>query len=244
MTEQRFEGTRRDFLMAAGLAACGLPGCRPFAEALVVGESLPGKCTVSNDQGRAAIASFLGVAVGHQAKVVARLACAGGSNVARARALVAVSGWVPGSVLLFHKVEPPGDAGVGVTFVDVRVDIGNPRDPAGLGEGAADAFVRGALEPGRGEHVAVVTLDLILGPAYLLGFHLLGVPADPRLGSRHRLLLGERQSGYSWNWMSRTVMLSSPPLSLASSTRSWASLSRSSPPLAADLVRPARPSVT
>ncbi len=27
MTGQRFQGTRRDFLMAAGLAACGMPGC-------------------------------------------------------------------------------------------------------------------------------------------------------------------------------------------------------------------------
>jgi 3',5'-cyclic AMP phosphodiesterase CpdA len=27
VTEQQFQGTRRDFLMAAGLAACGLPGC-------------------------------------------------------------------------------------------------------------------------------------------------------------------------------------------------------------------------
>ena len=61
-------------------------GCRPFAEALVSGEALPGKCTVSSEDGRAAIASYLGVALGAEDKIVARLACAGGTNVARNRA--------------------------------------------------------------------------------------------------------------------------------------------------------------
>ena len=75
-----------DMLPAANCGACGYPGCRPFAEALVVGDTRPGKCTVSNDDGRARIAAFLGVDVGAEEKVVARLACAGGSNVARNRA--------------------------------------------------------------------------------------------------------------------------------------------------------------
>jgi Na+-translocating ferredoxin:NAD+ oxidoreductase RNF subunit RnfB len=66
--------------------ACGFPGCRPFAEALVRGDALPGKCTVSNDAARAQIADYLGVDVGAEEKVVARLACAGGANVARFRA--------------------------------------------------------------------------------------------------------------------------------------------------------------
>ena len=65
---------------------CGYPGCRPFAEALVTGETLPGGCNVSSEEGRARIAEFLGVDVGAQEKQVARLACAGGSNVARNRA--------------------------------------------------------------------------------------------------------------------------------------------------------------
>lgn len=73
-------------LPLANCGACGFPGCRPFAEALVSGDTLPGKCTVSNDEGRAQIAQFLGVDVGSQEKVVARLACAGGVNVARNRA--------------------------------------------------------------------------------------------------------------------------------------------------------------
>jgi ferredoxin len=52
----------------------------------VPADALPGKCTVSNDAGRARIADYLGVDVGAEEKVVARLACAGGSNVARFRA--------------------------------------------------------------------------------------------------------------------------------------------------------------
>jgi Na+-translocating ferredoxin:NAD+ oxidoreductase RNF subunit RnfB len=75
-----------DMLPHANCGACGYPGCRPFAEALVAGAALPGRCTVSDDAGRARIAAFLGVDVGVQEKVVARLACAGGTNVARLRA--------------------------------------------------------------------------------------------------------------------------------------------------------------
>jgi Na+-translocating ferredoxin:NAD+ oxidoreductase RNF subunit RnfB len=75
-----------DLLPHANCGACGFPGCRPFAEALVSGQALPGKCTVSTDEGRGRIATFLGVDVGAEAKRVARLACAGGTNVARNRA--------------------------------------------------------------------------------------------------------------------------------------------------------------
>ncbi len=75
-----------DLLPHANCGACGYPGCRPFAEALVAGETLPGRCTVGNEEGRARIAAFLGVDVGAEARRVARLACAGGSNVARNRA--------------------------------------------------------------------------------------------------------------------------------------------------------------
>jgi len=75
-----------DMLPHANCGACGLPGCRPFAEALVAGTILPGKCTVSTDDDRARIAAFLGVDVGAEERRVARLACAGGANVARNRA--------------------------------------------------------------------------------------------------------------------------------------------------------------
>ncbi len=72
-----------EMLPHSNCGACGFPGCRPFAEALVGDEVLPGKCTVSAEDARARIAAYLGVDVGAEAKRVARLACAGGSNVAR-----------------------------------------------------------------------------------------------------------------------------------------------------------------
>jgi Na+-translocating ferredoxin:NAD+ oxidoreductase RNF subunit RnfB len=75
-----------EMLPGANCGACGYPGCRPFAEALLASEALPGKCTVSDAAGHERIADFLGVDVGAEEKRVARLACAGGDNVARSRA--------------------------------------------------------------------------------------------------------------------------------------------------------------
>ena len=75
-----------DLLPHANCGACGFPGCRPFAEALVRGESRPGLCTVSPASEHERIAAFLGVDVGRGEKRVARLACAGGSNVSRTHA--------------------------------------------------------------------------------------------------------------------------------------------------------------
>ncbi len=75
-----------DMLPHANCGACGYPGCRPFAEALVSGDALPAKCTVSSAEGQERIATFLGVALGTAEKQVARLACAGGTHVARNRA--------------------------------------------------------------------------------------------------------------------------------------------------------------
>ena len=70
----------------ANCGACGYPGCLAFAEALVGGATLPSQCSVSSPDGHARIAEYLGVDVGQREKIVARLACAGGSNVARDRA--------------------------------------------------------------------------------------------------------------------------------------------------------------
>jgi len=72
-----------EMLPLTNCGACGFPGCRAFAEALVKGGALPGKCSVSSEDGRERIADFLGVDVGAEEKRVARLACAGGTNVAR-----------------------------------------------------------------------------------------------------------------------------------------------------------------
>lgn len=75
-----------ELLPSANCGACGLPGCRPFAEALVKGEVQPAQCTVSTEADQQAIADYLGVEMGDANKLVARLACAGGSHVARNRA--------------------------------------------------------------------------------------------------------------------------------------------------------------
>lgn len=85
-----FEDPRIDvvdgMLPRANCGACGYAGCRAFAEAVVSGEALPGKCTVGNAEQHQRIAAFLGVEAGAEARRVARLACAGGANVARQRA--------------------------------------------------------------------------------------------------------------------------------------------------------------
>lgn len=75
-----------DMLPRANCGACGKPGCRPFAEALVLGETEPSRCTVASESDRIRIATFISVEVGEIEKRVARLACAGGANVARVRA--------------------------------------------------------------------------------------------------------------------------------------------------------------
>jgi len=66
----------------ANCGACGLPGCRAFAEQAVTGTVTPAQCTVSGEAARAQIADFLGVDAGEAVKNVARLLCAGGADVA------------------------------------------------------------------------------------------------------------------------------------------------------------------
>ena len=73
-------------LPSTNCGACGQPGCRAFAESVVQGQNTPGNCTVSSEENREAIAEYLGVSVGGEEKRVARLACAGGTHVARQRA--------------------------------------------------------------------------------------------------------------------------------------------------------------
>lgn len=73
-------------LPGANCGACGYPGCRGFAEACVGGRAQPAGCSVMNDEMRAEVAAYLGVDVGRAAKRVARLLCAGGSDVAPRKA--------------------------------------------------------------------------------------------------------------------------------------------------------------
>jgi len=73
-------------LPKANCGACGQTGCRSFAEAAVTGHIAPGKCTVNSPENIVLIAELLKVEAGGDEKRVARLACAGGRNVARQRA--------------------------------------------------------------------------------------------------------------------------------------------------------------
>jgi Na+-translocating ferredoxin:NAD+ oxidoreductase RNF subunit RnfB len=70
----------------ANCGACGLPGCRAFAEQAVEGRIAPAQCTVANEDARQAIAGYLGVEAGQAVKRVARLLCAGGTDVSVQRA--------------------------------------------------------------------------------------------------------------------------------------------------------------
>ena len=73
-------------LPKANCGACGCAGCRSFAEKAVEGQIAPGKCTVNSPGNIVLIAELLKVEAGGEEKRVARLACAGGSNVAHQRA--------------------------------------------------------------------------------------------------------------------------------------------------------------
>lgn len=61
--------------------ACGQAGCRAFAEGVIAGLLQPARCTVMNAEGVGAVAEYLGVEAGTAERRVARLLCAGGSNV-------------------------------------------------------------------------------------------------------------------------------------------------------------------
>jgi len=76
--DPRIAGTE-ELLPGSNCGACGQPGCRAFAEKLVLGELKPSQCTVSNLDAIEAIAELLNVEAGRQEKRVARLHCAGGA---------------------------------------------------------------------------------------------------------------------------------------------------------------------
>lgn len=72
-------------LPGANCGACGYPGCRGLAEQIVLRRAKPAACTVSGQDARLAIAAHLGIDAGSAVKRVARLLCAGGTDVARRR---------------------------------------------------------------------------------------------------------------------------------------------------------------
>ncbi len=73
-------------LPRSNCGACGLAGCRNFAEEVVAGHVVPAQCTVSSPAQAQGIAKLLGVEAGEVERRIARLACAGGKHVARVRA--------------------------------------------------------------------------------------------------------------------------------------------------------------
>ena len=82
-----FEDPRVDeveeMLPHANCGACGAVSCRAFAEKLVEGKLQPSNCTVNSMEMNRAIANFLNIDVGGGERLIARLACAGGSNVTK-----------------------------------------------------------------------------------------------------------------------------------------------------------------
>ena len=70
------------FLPGTNCGACGQAGCRAFAIALLAGKVSPAGCSLSSPAAQQRIANFLHVAVGVAERRVARLACAGGRDVA------------------------------------------------------------------------------------------------------------------------------------------------------------------
>lgn len=75
-----------ELLPGNNCGACGVAGCRAFAELLVAGQVQPATCTVMSADDRVYVAAFLGVDAGEVNKVVARLLCAGGHDVAPLKA--------------------------------------------------------------------------------------------------------------------------------------------------------------
>ena len=75
-----------ELLPNTNCGACGQPGCRAFAEALVSGAEQPSGCTVMGAEDIEDVAGFLGVDAGEATKRVARLLCAGGKDEAHREA--------------------------------------------------------------------------------------------------------------------------------------------------------------
>ncbi|CAN5618263.1 Fe-S cluster domain-containing protein [soil metagenome] len=83
--DPRIDGVT-DLLPGANCGACGYAGCRAFAEAAVQGIVEPAVCTVMGPEMLEDVASYLGVDAGAADRRVARLLCAGGSDVAPCKA--------------------------------------------------------------------------------------------------------------------------------------------------------------
>lgn len=118
----------------ANCGACGHPGCRAFAEGAVAGSITPSECTVASESVHKQIAAFLGVDAGSATRRVARLMCAGGTDVAvnqaeyrglpTCSAAAAVAGGAKGCAWGCLGL---GDCAVSCTFDAIRMsDTGLP----------------------------------------------------------------------------------------------------------------------
>lgn len=74
-----------ELLPGSNCGACGLAGCRAFAEGLVAGKIQPAGCTVMSPSDVEMVAELLGVEAGEAHRRVARLLCAGGCSAAPPR---------------------------------------------------------------------------------------------------------------------------------------------------------------
>jgi len=79
--DPRIDGVS-DLLPGTNCGACGMAGCRAFAEGLVAGQVQPASCTNMGADDIEGVASYLGVDAGEAVKRVARLLCAGDCEVA------------------------------------------------------------------------------------------------------------------------------------------------------------------
>lgn len=71
-----------ELLPGTNCGACGVPGCRAFAEEVVAGQEQPSGCTVMGPDDIDDLADYLGVDAGEANKRIARLLCAGGTKEA------------------------------------------------------------------------------------------------------------------------------------------------------------------
>ena len=131
--DPRIDGVT-ELLPGANCGACGYAGCRAFAEATVQGAVKPAQCTVMSPDMREEVATYLGVDAGAANKRVARLMCAGGCDVAPAKAMyhgiescaaaVAVGGGGKGCS---WGCDGHGDCAVSCTFDAIIMnDVGLP----------------------------------------------------------------------------------------------------------------------
>lgn len=70
-----------ELLPGNNCGACGEPGCSAFAGKLIAGEVSPARCTVAGEEELVHIAEVLGVDVGAEERLIARLKCAGGEGM-------------------------------------------------------------------------------------------------------------------------------------------------------------------